>query len=97
MVAVGTDVADCSWYVYMILTDKNCLYTGIARDVQRRLREHEDVAEGKARARGAKYFRTQRPLRVVYTRAFSDRSEALREERLLKALPAARKRELCGL
>jgi putative endonuclease len=92
---VGTDVADCTWYVYMILTNKNCLYTGIARDVQRRLREHEEVAQGRANARGAKYFRTQKPVRVVYTEAFPDRSQALRQERLIKALSAVQKRKLC--
>ena len=88
-------VADSVWYVYMILTDKDCLYTGIATDVQRRLREHEEVAQGRANARGAKYFRTQKPVRVVYTEAFPDRAQALRQERLIKALSAVQKRKLC--
>ena len=92
---MATDVTDGSWYVYMILTDKGRLYTGIATDVQRRLQEHLDVAEGRGNARGAKYFRTQAPLRVVYTAAFPDRSQALRHERLIKALPAVQKRKLC--
>lgn len=88
-------VADSVWYVYMILTDKDCLYTGIATDVQRRLREHRDVAEGRANARGAKYFRTQKPVQVVYMEAFVGRAEASRWERRIKSLTAAEKRRLC--
>lgn len=88
-------MAERTWYVYMILTEEHRLYTGIATDVQRRLQEHLDVAQGRANARGAKYFRTQVPLRVVYMEAFPDRSQALRQERLIKAMPAAQKRRLC--
>ncbi|MCR6653865.1 MAG: GIY-YIG nuclease family protein [Cellvibrionaceae bacterium] len=84
-----------TWYVYMILTDKKCLYTGIATDVMRRWREHQQVADGVANARGAKYFRSQKPLQVVYVEAFADRPQALRRERLIKAMSAAQKRRLC--
>jgi putative endonuclease len=86
-------VADATWFVYMILTDKDRLYTGIATDVQRRLQEHRDVAEGRVKARGAKYFRTQKPVRVVYMEAFA---EASRRERCIKSLTAGQKRRLCA-
>lgn len=89
-------VADATWFVYMILTDKDRLYTGIATDVQRRLQEHRDVAEGRVKARGAKYFRTQKPVRVVYVEAFADRAEASRRERGIKSLTAVQKRRLCA-
>lgn len=95
-VEVVTDMADASWYVYMVLTDKGRLYTGIATNVARRLREHQDVALGIANARGAKYFRSQRPLEVVYVEAFADRSQASRQERLIKSMTAAQKRRLCA-
>lgn len=89
-------MVDTAWFVYMILTDKDRLYTGIATDVQRRLQEHRDVAEGRVKARGAKYFRTQKPVRVVYVEAFADRPQALRRERLIKGMTAVQKRRLCA-
>ena len=84
------------WYVYIIATDKACLYTGIATDVERRLQEHLDVARGRPGARGAKFFRTQIPVQVVYVSVFPDRAQALREERRIKSLSAAQKRRLCS-
>jgi putative endonuclease len=84
------------WFVYMILTDKGRLYTGIATDVARRLREHQDVAGGVVNARGAKYFRSQTPMQVVYVEAFADRPQALRRERLIKGMTAVQKRRLCA-
>lgn len=88
-------MAEQIWFVYMILTDKGQLYTGIATDVERRLREHEDVAQGRVNARGAKFFRSQKPVRIIYSQAFPDRSQALRQERLIKALSAEQKRKMC--
>lgn len=85
---------DSVWHVYILLTDKNHLYTGIATDVERRFQEHVDVAEGRAKARGAKFFRSQRPLEVVYRASFPDRGAALRHERLIKSLSASQKRRL---
>lgn len=95
VVEAATDMPP-TWYVYVISTDKGCLYTGIATDVMRRWQEHQDVADGVANARGAKYFRSQKPLQVVYVEAFVDRPQALRRERLIKAMSAAQKRRLCA-
>ncbi|MBC6906816.1 GIY-YIG nuclease family protein [Saccharophagus sp. K07] len=83
-----------TWHVYIILTDKNHLYTGIATDIDRRFQEHMDMADGRVNARGAKFFRSQRPLEVVYRASFPDRSAALRHERLIKSLSADQKRRL---
>lgn len=96
MVVGEIEVAGGTWYVYMILTDKNRLYTGIATDVDRRLREHQEVAQGKANARGAKFFHTQQPLHIAYVEAFPDRAQASRRERLIKSMSAAQKRKLVG-
>ena len=45
-------------------------------------------------AKGAKFFRSARPLRVVYQEACGNRAEASRRERALKALSTAKKRRL---
>ncbi len=69
------------WYVYMILTAKNRLYTGIATDVERRFVEH--LCDPK---KGAKFFRSDSPIMVVYYEEFKNRSLATKREILLKKL-----------
>lgn len=75
----------------MILTSRNQLYTGIATDVERRWQEHLDMADGKAGARGAKFFRSQRPVKLVYREECEDRSRASQREAAIKRLTRAQK------
>jgi putative endonuclease len=81
------DVTD--WSVYVILCTDRSLYTGITRDVRRRLAQHG----GK---RGARYFRGRKPLRVVYLEAGHSRSSASRREASIKKLSRAEKLQLIG-
>ena len=67
------------YYLYILQTTDNTLYCGIARDVQKRFQEH---LSGK----GAKYTRSHKPLRIVYTKEFENKSEALKEEIRIKKL-----------
>ena len=60
-------------------TQDNTLYCGIARDVQKRFQEH---LSGK----GAKYTRSHKPVKIVYTKEFESRSEAQKEEYRIKHL-----------
>ena len=83
-----------SWYLYMIEDDRGRFYSGITTDVARRFQEHCDVYARLPGAKGAKFFRSSRPLRVVYQEACADRGEATRRERALKALPKSRKKAL---
>lgn len=85
------------WWVYLIETEKGQLYTGISRDVDRRFQEHLDTANGKPKAKGAKFFRSQKPLRVIARFAFDDRSQASKEEHRIKCLSAAQKRRLATI
>ena len=64
------------------------LYTGIAKDVQKRIAEHET---GK---RGAKYLRGRGPLQLVFEKPVGDRSLATRIEASLKQLRKAEKEDL---
>ena len=64
-------------FVYMILTQKGTLYCGYTDDVEKRFNEH---LSGK----GAKYTRAFKPVKVVYTKEFSSKSEALKEEYRIK-------------
>lgn len=82
------------WYVYMIETDKGQLYTGISTDVARRFSEHLACfqKEPKAQAKkGAKYFRTQRPSKIVFEQALTSRALATQRERAIKAMSRQQK------
>jgi putative endonuclease len=72
---------DKCWYVYMVRCRDGSLYTGVARDPDRRLAEHNGVAPG-----GARYTRARRPVELVYTEAVPDRASACRREAALKRL-----------
>lgn len=69
------------WYVYMILTEKNRLYTGIATNVERRFVEH--LCDP---SKGAKFFRSDRPVVVVYCEECANRSDASIREAEIKKL-----------
>lgn len=75
------------WYLYIIATVRGRLYTGITTDLERRFAQH---LSGK----GAKFFRTDPPLRRVYCRVFSDRASASREEYRIKQLSRTQKLRL---
>lgn len=77
-----------NWFVYMIETHQGSLYTGITTDIQRRWQAH---LSGKG---GAKFFRSDKPKRVVFLESGYSRGDATRREMAIKALPAAEKRRL---
>jgi putative endonuclease len=73
------------WSVYILRCSDDSLYTGIAMDVERRLREHE---EGK---KGAKYLRGRTPISLMFQQEVGDRSVASRIEHHIKKLPKREK------
>lgn len=79
-------MTDASWFVYIILTLKNRLYTGITTNMERRFQEHcGDLP------RGAKFFRSDKPEKIVYLEACKTRSEALIREAQIKRLSRVQK------
>ena len=74
-----------NWYVYIVEAADGKLYTGIATDVERRFREH---SEGK---KGARFFRTTRPLRIVWQEQHPDRSTATKCEMAIKRMTRQQK------
>ena len=68
------------YFLYILRCADKTLYTGIALDVQRRVQAHN---HGK---NGAKYTRSRRPVKLVYTKRFRTRSKALKEEYRIKQL-----------
>lgn len=66
------------YYVYMLECADGTLYTGIATDLERRLEEHNSSPKG------AKYTRVRRPVTLVYSETYEDRSSASKREYEIK-------------
>ncbi len=79
---------DAGWYLYIIETERGRLYTGITTDLARRFQQHQS---GKG---GAKFFRSDPPLRFRYTLPLPDRSAALKQEYRIKQLSRKDKLQL---
>jgi len=71
-----------TWWVYLLRCGDDTFYSGIARSVPRRLRQHNGELKG-----GARYTRSRRPVLLLAVARAPDRATALRAERQLKALP----------
>ena len=77
------------WSVYLIRCRQGELYTGIATDVARRLKEHEA-----GHPKGAKFLRGRGPLRLVFQEPIGAQGVATRVERRIKALAKSEKEGL---
>ncbi len=78
-----------SWYVYVILTCKGKLYTGISTDPERRFIEH--LCDPK---KGAKYFRSDSPVMIVHLEEAGSMSSALKREAEIKKWSSQKKRSV---
>ena len=74
-------------YVYILECADSTLYTGWTNDLQKRLEAHNS-------GRGAKYTRSRRPVRLVYSECFAEKSEAMKREYEIKHLTRTQKLEL---
>lgn len=77
-----------SYYVYILKCCDGTLYTGIAKDVLKRLEEHNTSDKG------AKYTKARRPVKLLYSEASEDRSSASKREYAIKKLSRTQKLEL---
>ena len=85
-----------SWWVYMVRTSDDCLYTGIATDVERRFSEHARKFREK-KGVGAKYFLSHEPESIVHKEIYESRSEATKREVKIKKMGRKAKLELLSL
>jgi len=77
-----------SWYVYIVRCGDNSLYTGITKDLVKRILEHNSGPKG------AKYTRSRRPVSLVYSEEAVSRSAATCREYTIKKLDISRKQQL---
>ena len=75
-----------AWHVYLVQCADGTLYCGIAKDLARRLSEHNGVLPG-----GARYTRGRRPVVLLASKTCSGKGEALKLERVIKSRPRAKK------
>ena len=77
------------WWLYVLECRGGVLYTGIAKDVDERFAAH-------ARGAGARFTRSNPPLRIVAKVSFGTQGEALRAEYALKQATRAEKLRWCA-
>ncbi len=81
------EVIGLEWIVYILECGDGSFYTGITKELDRRLAEHEDGS-------GAKFTRGRGPFKVVYKEAQPSMGAALRRELEIKSLRRPAKRVL---
>ena len=77
------------WTVYILRCSDNSLYTGITRDLNRRLNEHNHDNR-----LAAAYTRARRPVSLVYQEVHIDRSSASKREATIKRMTKKEKEQL---
>jgi putative endonuclease len=77
------------YFIYLVKCSDNTLYCGIAKDLPKRLSEHNGAAKG-----GAKYTKSRRPVELVYKEEAKNLSEALKREIAIKKLTRKEKEDL---
>jgi putative endonuclease len=74
-------------YVYIVQCSDGSLYTGYARNVERRVATHNT-------GKGSRYTRAHLPVTLLASWSFEKKSEALRTEYAIKQLSRAQKLQL---
>jgi len=75
------------WCVYLLKCRDGSLYTGMTNDLASRVKKHDSGA-------GAKYTRSRRPVRLVWSEAKRSESAARKREAEIKAWPRDKKLDL---
>jgi len=77
------------FFVYILRTSSDTLYTGQTNNLERRLKEHKTKS-----SKSAKYVRYFSSVKLVYSETFDSRSDAMKREALLKKWPKKKKEAL---
>lgn len=73
--------------MYMLRCSDGSLYTGAAKDLKRRVRDHQ-------RGSGARYTRSRLPVELCYVEELEDWPQALRREWAIKRMSRREKERL---
>lgn len=78
------------WFVYVLLCEDGTFYTGISNNVEKRFADHQ-------MGKGARYTRSHKPVKIIYSEEIFDRSAALKREREIKSYTRAQKIKFLNL
>lgn len=76
------------YYLYLLRCTDNSLYCGQTKDLQRRVKEHNDDDSK------SKYTRARRPVKLVYFEKYSTLQKVMRREIQIKRWTKAKKEAL---
>ncbi|MGE5392501.1 MAG: GIY-YIG nuclease family protein [Candidatus Saccharibacteria bacterium] len=79
------------YFVYIVECADQTFYTGIAKDVEKRLHAHNHLKAG------ARYTSTRRPVTLRYSEKHKDFKSAILREIEIKRWPRTRKQKLFGI
>jgi len=77
-----------SYFIYILECSDKSLYTGITKNIEKRLEEHNTSPKG------AKYTKTRRPVKLLYQEPSLNRSTASKREYAIKKLTRLNKLKL---
>ncbi len=77
------------YYVYILRTSSNTLYTGQTNNLAKRIKEHQEKS-----IKSAKYIRYFDSFKLVYSETLPSRTKAVQREAQLKKLPKSKKENL---
>ena len=77
-----------SYFVYILECNDGSLYTGITKDLNKRLDEHN------SNDKGAKYTKARRPVKLLYEESSENRSTASKREYKIKQFTRLKKLQL---
>jgi len=76
-----------NWYIYIIKCKDGLLYTGITKDLKRRIKEHNN-------GNGCRFTKYRAPVKLMHSEKVMSRSLALKREAAIKCLARRKKLEL---
>jgi len=77
---------ESAWHVYLLECADGTFYCGVAKDVLKRLTQHNGTIPG-----GARYTRGRRPVRLLGSRECKSKGEALKLEYMIKRCARSKK------
>ena len=77
------------FFVYIVRTNENTLYTGQTNNLEKRIKEHKSKS-----ARSAKYLLRFESVELVYVQKCESRKEAMQRELEIKNWPKVKKEAL---
>jgi putative endonuclease len=76
--------------LYILQCSDGTFYTGVAKDLEKRLKVHES-------GKGSKYVRAKLPFKLIYSKIFENKVDAMKEEYRIKQLTKKQKLELINI